>query len=125
MKQRRKKYRSILSWKVFPTVGMALLLLLLTSMNFFLYAGDKETVMTCMSNSGGDEESPESSNPCSPAGPDEKSPNKPVSINEEYIHEGPEVENPFWVNPLFEHKIHEAEKLQIVHSECITPPPKA
>ena len=124
MKQARKKYQAVSPRKIFPTVGMMLLLLLLTSMNFFIYASSDSSIKTCWTSSG-DEESPENGNPCSPTGPDEKSPNKPVSINEEYIHEGPDMGNPFWINPLFAHKIHETEKLQIVHFELLTPPPKA
>jgi len=124
MNTRKKKYQTVSLRKVFPTVGMMLLLLLLTSMNFFLYPSSDTKAKSCWSpTTGGDEESPETGN--NPAGPDEKSPNKPISVNEEYIHEGPEVENPLWVNMLFEHKIHEADKLQIVHYELITPPPKA
>lgn len=104
---------------------MMLLLTLLTSMNFFVYAGDNSSIKYGWMTSN-EEESPETCNPCSqPAGPDEKAPNKPVSVNEEYIHEGPEVDHPFWIDPLFAHKIHESEKLQIVHYELITPPPKA
>ena len=128
MNHKKKKYQTVSPRKVFPAVGMILLLLLLTSMNFFTYSSSADAkAKSCWSTTttGGDEESPESSgNPC-PSGPDEKAPNKPISVNEEYTHEGPEVSNPFWVNPLFEHKIHEAEKLQIVHYELLTPPPKA
>jgi hypothetical protein len=127
MKHKKNKYQTVSLRKVFPAIGMMLLLVLLTSMNFFIYPSslDDKAKSCWASTAGGDEESPEnSSNPC-PAGPDEKSPNKPISVNEEYIHEGPEVSSPFWDNPLFEHKIHETEKLQIVHFELITPPPKA
>lgn len=124
MKQASKKNKTVEGWRVFAAIGMMLLLVLLTSMNFFTYNSSGSPVKTCWA-AGNDEETPETSNPCSPAGPDEKSPNKPVSVNEEYIHEGPDMDNPFWIDPLFAHKIHEAEKLQIVHFELITPPPKA
>jgi len=124
MKQARKKYQALSPRKVFPAVGMMLLLLLLTSMNYFVYSGNDEDTQTSWTASN-EEESPETNNPCSPAGPDEKAPNKPVSVNEEYIHEGPEIDHPFRIDPLFAHKIHEAEKLQIVHYELVTPPPKA
>lgn len=125
MKQRKKKYQTVSLGKIFPTVGMMLLLMLLTSMNFFIYPSSDTKAKSCWASAGGDEESPENSNNSNPAGPDEKSPNKPISVNEEYIHEGPEADNPVWVNMLFEHKIHEAEKLQVVHFELVTPPPKA
>lgn len=126
MKQRKKKYQTVSPGKIFPTVGMMLLLILLTSMNFFIYPSSDTKAKSCWTSAGGgDEESPENGNNSNPAGPDEKSPNKPISVNEEYIHEGPEADNPIWVNMLFEHKIHEAEKLQVVHFELVTPPPKA
>lgn len=124
MKQASKKYQSVPPRRIIATVGMMLLLLLLTSMNFFIYASPDAPIKTCWSATN-DEESPETSNPCSPTGPDEKAPNKPVSVNEEYIHEGPDLDHPFWIDPLFAHKIHEAEKLRIVHFELVTPPPKA
>lgn len=124
MKQTSKKYQAVSPRKVFPAVGMMLLLLLLTSINFFIYASPESDIKSCWSMAN-EEESPETNNPCSPAGPDEKAPNKPVSVNEEYIHEGPDLDHPFWIDPLFAHKIHEAEKLQIVHYELVTPPPKA
>ena len=124
MKQTSKKYQAVALRKIIPAVGMMLLLLLLTSMNFFIYASPESPIKTCWSPSN-EEESPETNNPCSPTGPDEKAPNKPVSVNEEYIHEGPDLDHPFWIDPMFAHKIHETEKLQIVHFELLTPPPKA
>jgi len=125
MKQRNKKYQTVSLRRIFPAVGMMLLLLLLTTMNYFIYPSSDTKAISCWASAGGDEESPENGNNSNPAGPDEKSPNKPISVNEEYIHEGPEADNPIWVNMLFEHAIHETEKLQIVHFELITPPPKA
>ncbi|WP_276480674.1 hypothetical protein [Paraflavitalea pollutisoli] len=123
MKQARRKYHPFALRRVIPAISMMLLLTLLTSMNFFIYTA-KDAAAESSWTATNEEESPESSNPCSPAGPDEKAPNKPVSVNEEYIHEGPDLDHPFWIDPLFAHKIHEAEKLQIVHSELLTPPPK-
>ncbi len=105
-------------------VTMMCLLLLLTSINFFIYAGVKndapEVVLAC----GGDEDSSDTY-PSSPAGPDEKSPGNAVSLTEEYIHDIEHVEDQFWINALFQHKIHEAEKLSIVHFERLSPPPEA
>ena len=124
MRQASKKYQAVPLRKIFPAVGMMLLLLLLTSMNFFIYASPDSAIKISWAPTN-EEESPETNSPCSPAGPDEKAPNKPVSVNEEYIHEGPDVDHPFGLESMFTHKIHEAEKLQIVHFELITPPPKA
>ena len=104
------------------TAGLMLLLLFFTGVNYFIYGSNKpETKITWTCT---EEESSESY-PCNPAGPDEKSPNSPVSFTEEYIHEGEEVTNPFWINHLFQHMIHEAEKLSIVHFELLSPPPEA
>ncbi len=124
MKQTSKKYQAVTLRKIIPAAGMMLLLLLLTSMNFFIYASPDSGVKTCWSASN-EEEAPETNGPCSPTGPDEKAPNKPVSVNEEYIHEGPDMDHPFGIESILAHKIHAAEKLQIVHFELVTPPPKA
>jgi hypothetical protein len=99
------------------------LLLLLTSINFFIYSGEAKSHMqySCVE---ADEDCSSQSNP-NPAGPDEKSPGNPVSITEEYIHEGEDSVDPYWINALFCHKIHEAEQLNIVHFEIISPPPEA
>ncbi|MBO9566345.1 MAG: hypothetical protein J7621_26460 [Niastella sp.] len=124
MKQTSKKYQVFWLRKTIPAVAMMLLLLLLTSMNFFVYASSDSKAKTNWTASN-EEESPETNNPCSPTGPDEKAPNKPVSVNEEYIHEGPEMDHPSGIESILAHKIHAAEKLQIVHFELVTPPPKA
>lgn len=124
MKQASKKYQAVALRKFIPATGMMLLLLLLTSMNFFIYASPDSKVKTCWTATN-EEESPETNNPCSPTGPDEKAPNKPVSVNEEYIHEGPDMDHPAAIESILAHKIHAAEKLQIVHFELQTPPPKA
>lgn len=107
--------------RVFLSVGLMCLLLLLTTINFFIYSGEAKqyTEYSCVE---ANEEA--SSNP-NPAGPDEKSPGNPVSITEEYIHEGEDSVDPFWINALFRHKIHAAEQLNIVHFEIISPPPEA
>lgn len=111
--------------KNFLAAGMVLLLLWLTSINFVIYSGNfgkglQQSALVCT----GEEESSESY-PCNPAGPDEKAPGGPVSIAEEYIHESEHHTNPFWINALFQHKIHEAENTRIVHFELLSPPPEA
>lgn len=124
MKQTNSKNKAVWLRKTIPAVGMMLLLVLLTSMNFFIYADPDSKVKSCWA-APTEEESPETNSPCSPTGPDEKAPNKPVSVNEEYIHEGPEVDHLFGIESILAHKIHAAAKLQIVHFELQTPPPKA
>ena len=108
--------------RAFLAVGLMCLLVLLTTINFFIYNGTaKEQVQySCISSS--DEEAQGNPNP---AGPDEKSPGNPVSLTEEYIHEGENSIDPFWINALFRHKIHAAEQLNIVHFEILSPPPEA
>ena len=101
---------------------MMLLLVFLTSINQFIYSSDKDDVAVAWN---ADEEEPSPCYPQSPAGPDEKSPDAPVSINEEYIHDHHTDVNPFWANALFTHMIHEADKLRFVHSEIHSPPPNA
>jgi hypothetical protein len=114
----------ILPGKRFSAVCMIMLLLFLTSINYLLYAGDNNQDLIVWTATDNNEDS-DSGFPGSPTGPDEKSPNPPVSFNEEYIHEHAAVTNPFSINPLFTHKIHEAEKLCIVHFDLFVPPPEA
>jgi hypothetical protein len=122
--------RSLIQYiRTVPAVRMILsavlmfLLLLLTSINFFIYAGDAKAQVqyTCVE---ADEDCSTQGNP-NPAGPDEKSPGNSLSLTEEYIHEGEHLEDPFWTNELFRHKIHEAEQLKLVHFEILSPPPEA
>lgn len=106
--------------RVFLSVGLMCLLLLLTTINFFIYSGEvkQHNEYSCVA---ANEDA--SSNP-NPTGPDEKSPGNPISITEEYIHEGEDSVDPFWINALFRHKIHEAEQLKLVHFDIISPPPE-
>jgi len=105
-------------------VGMMLLLLWLTCINFlYLDSNYQYALIECMSDAGEDEEA--CNYPGSPAGPDEKSPDAPITIIEEYIHEHGHTENSLWINMLFQHKVHEAEKLTVVHPESFSPPPEA
>jgi hypothetical protein len=109
--------------KIISAITMIFLLGLLTCINQFIFgSSDKPSVAVSWSC---DDEDPGPCFPNGPAGPDEKSPDAPVSINEEYIHEHAGVENPFLSNALFEHMIHEADKLRVVHFEILYPPPNA
>jgi hypothetical protein len=106
-------------------VGMMLLLLWLTSINFLYLNSDSQCeLIECMADAGEDEESAHNY-PGSPAGPDEKSPDAPITIIEEFIHEHGHAENSLWVDMMFQHKVHEAEKLTVVHPESFSPPPEA
>lgn len=105
------------------SVVLMSLLLLLTSINFFIYGGDAKMQLqyTCIQ---AEDDCGAQSNP-SPAGPDEKSPGNAITLTEEYIHEGEHDVDPFWINALFRHKIHAAEQMKLVHFEIISPPPEA
>ena len=126
MNQTIRKHRKQSLWRPLVAVGMMLLLVWLTSINF-LYAtvndSASQTLAACMD---GAEDSEDCNMPNSPTGPDEKSPDAPAtSFLEEFIHDHPHTVNPLWINMMFQHKVHEAEKLSVVHGEIFLPPPEA
>jgi hypothetical protein len=125
MQKVKTKYYQSNAGRKFLSAGLILLLLFLTSVNYFLYpgSGKSATAVVCATDTS-DEESPRDL-PNSPAGPDEKSPNAPVSITEEYVHEYDNPINPLLMNAIFQHMVHETEKLQVVHFELLSPPPEA
>lgn len=124
MSKASKKHQGHPLWKSLLAVGMMLLLLWLTGINFVYLKSDKACAsITCMDTSNEDDAG--RNMPGSPAGPDEKSPDAPISIIEEYIHEHGHTENTPWIDMLFKHKVHEAEKLTVVHPERFSPPPEA
>lgn len=102
--------------------AMMLLLIWITSINF-LYLSENfgSVLITCID---GDEETGVDCNGGNPAGPDEKSPDAPISISEEFLHIYHSPVNPDWINMFFQHKVHEAEKLCIFHPESFSPPPE-
>jgi hypothetical protein len=103
---------------------MMLLLLWITGINFLYLSKNVGSVLITCIDAGGDEDSSGDCN-SSPAGPDEKSPDAPITISEEFIHECHNSVNPDWINMFFQHKVHEAEKLCIFHPEYFSPPPEA
>ncbi len=100
---------------------MMSLIMLLTNANYFLYSSPGKATVAVMA-----EEEQESTFPSqnNPAGPDEKSPNAPVSFNEEYVHKQESLQDPFWTNYMFEYMIQQTEKLDLVHFEILSPPPE-
>lgn len=102
---------------------MILLLVFLTGINYFLYP-DKESPNPAiiMADGSGTEDLPSNN---FPGGPDEKSPDTPVGISEEYVHAHGQELSPFWTNAIFSNLIHEAEKLCMVHYDLFSPPPEA
>ena len=104
--------------------AMMLLLLWITGINFLYLSKDTGSALITCIDADGDEESGSDCN-SNPAGPDEKSPDAPLTVSEEFIHEYHSPVNPDWINMLFQHKVHEAEKLCIFHPESFSPPPEA
>jgi hypothetical protein len=121
MKLVRKISLKVNFGKIVSAVTMIFLLLFMTTVNQFVYGASQGTEVSCNC----EEDNSNPSLPNSPAGPDEKSPDAPVSINEELIHFHEIHTSPFWTNALFTHLIHEAGKLCVVHLEYQTPPPNA
>jgi hypothetical protein len=104
-------------------VAMMLLLLWITGINF-LYASKVAglALITCIDGDGNEESGADCNT--SPAGPDEKSPDAPITISEEFLHEYHNPVNPDWISMFFQHKVHEAEQLCIFHPESFSPPPE-
>ncbi len=109
-------------FKSFLAAGMILLLLFLTSVNYFRFS-DKSLSSSAWVTDSQDAASASTDNP---AGPDEKSPNtNAFSFTEEYIHENHHIINPLWTNNIFLHQLHNAGKVSVVHFELLSPPPEA
>jgi hypothetical protein len=107
--------------KVISIGIMCFCLLFLTGINFIVYAPSdpsSQNILAQQSNNTNDEESP------SPV--EEKSSSKTgVTVQEEYVHDVDLVKGDVDIVYSSEHKIPAEEKLQIVHFELISPPPKA
>lgn len=102
---------------------MVLLLVLLTSMNFFVYGdndNDRSTLVATEKSAGTEDAAGEPDN--SPAGPDEKAPGASVSFSEEYLHDESEISSLF-IDNLIHQLLIECSKVHPAHSELITPPP--
>lgn len=97
---------------------MIALLILLTSMNFFIYAqpdaGTPEVISTELADTD--------DNDNTPAGPDEKTPGGPLSFSEEFLHDEKETSSLF-IDNLIHQLLLERSKLHPAHFELITPPP--
>ncbi len=90
-------------------------LLLLTGANFLVYADKEQTEIVCQQDS---QEAP------SPVEEKSKSTGGGINIQEEYLHEKHSFKELAWLDGLLRHRIMDAEKLQIVHYELVSPPPK-
>lgn len=104
--------------KIVSIIVMSLCLLFLTGVNFFVYPSSGMSYGKYMGPETGDEETP--------APVEEKSSSKTgLTIQEEYIHDHNLTKDLSAFIILSKHKIPAEEKLQIVHFELISPPPKA
>jgi hypothetical protein len=115
----QKDYTVSVAKRIVATV-MMLLLLWITGINFLYSSKNAAAFITCLDGNGDEEGGAD----CNPAGPDEKSPDAPLTISEEFLHEYHNPVNPDWINMFFQHKVHEAEKLCIFHPESFSPPPE-
>jgi hypothetical protein len=114
-------YKRASRGRAFLAGFMMFLLLFLTTANYFVSLSNDQDAGIALSS--GQEEEAESF-PGSPTGPDEKSPNGPVSISEEFLHGHDENSDFFLINRLFTHLIGESEKIELVHFELLSPPPE-
>ena len=104
------------------SVFLMSLLLFLTVMNYFVY-GDGSSKTDIQNALAGCDDSASGIPGGSPAGPDEKSPDAPVSVNEEFIHKHTQLTDPFWINCYFDYLVAGSEKLHVTHFEIVSPPP--
>jgi hypothetical protein len=105
---------------------MMVLLLWITSANFLYLITDNTCCLSAsLDGTDGDEEGSSNCPTGNPAGPDEKSPDAPITFSEEFIHEHQHFVNAHWSNLFFQHKVHETEQLCIFHPELFSPPPEA
>ena len=118
----QKEYK-VSGAKRIVAVAMMLLLLWITGINFLYAFKDVSSALITCVDADGDEDSGANCN-TSPAGPDEKSPDAPITITEEFLHEYHNPVNPDWISMLFQHKVHETERLCIFHPESFSPPPE-
>jgi hypothetical protein len=118
--KKNRKIETVLGARKVISIGiMCLCLLFLTTVNFLIYPPSQVPVASLIhSNDSNDEESP--------APVEEKSSSKTgLTVQEEYIHELHLLQNLSAFVVLSKHKIPAAEKLQVVHFELDSPPPKA
>jgi len=126
MKKTIQKGYTVSAVKRVVAIAMMLLLVWITGINFlYLSKSASSTLVACASSTDGDDDDSNDCNNNNPAGPDEKSPDAPITLSEEFIHEYHNPVNPDWTNALFQHKVHEAEQLCIFHPESFSPPPEA
>ena len=103
--------------KVLSVLVMCTALLFLTGANYFIYSIHTQENKLCLTTGSNDNEAH--------APLEEKSKSSSsFSIQEEYLHDKHSVNEFARLTMLLHRRIHDAEKLTIVHYELISPPPK-
>lgn len=93
--------------------------MLLTGANFVVYA-DYFKCKNCNTElAASDTEAP------NPVEEKSKSGNNGPTVQEEYLHDKHTAKELTWLQELLKHRIMDSEKLEIVHYELVSPPPKA
>jgi hypothetical protein len=119
----RKKY-TVSPLKRVVAIAMMLLLVWITGINFLYLSKDRHPTQVTCTDTDDDDSNTNCNTNRNPAGPDEKSPDAPITLSEEFIHEYHNPVAPHWTSLFFQHKVHEAEKLCIFHPELFSPPPE-
>ena len=104
--------------KIVSVFVMCIGLLFLNGANFFVYAEQHFEKKIYASNDSEDNEAP------SPVEEKSKSSNG-LTDQEEYLHDKHSFKELELLGTVLHHRILDAEKLQVVHYELISPPPKA
>lgn len=125
MKKAIQKRYTVSPLKRVVAIAMMLLLVWITGINFLYLSKDRHPALVTCTDTDDDDSSTDCNANRNPAGPDEKSPDAPITLSEEFIHEYHNPVTPDWISLLFQHKVHEAEKLCIFHPELFSPPPEA
>ena len=110
--------------KFVSIIFMIFCLVFLTTLNFFLYPSSIASAGTAAA--AKDNEDAGNDYPSSKAPTEEKSSSGGgSSVLEEFLHENHPAINFAQMNKIFLHMVDEAQKIAMVHTELISPPPKA
>ncbi len=104
--------------KILSVLLMGMALLFLTCANYFIYFNHTQQNKSCFTTGSDENEAP------APVEEKSKSSNT-LSIQEEYLHDKHSINEFARFTMLLHSRIHDAEKLSIVHYELVSPPPKA
>lgn len=115
---KKKSAQKLSISKTLSVLVMGIALLFLTGANYFIYFNHTQENKGCFTTGCEDNEAP------APVEEKSKSFNS-LSIQEEYLHDKHSVNEFARLTMLLHSRIHDAEKLTIVHYELVSPPPKA